>query len=37
MRTRRIVKTTIYHVFVVLFGLLMIYPVFWMILCSFKL
>lgn len=37
MRTRRIIKTTIYHVFVVAFGLVMIYPVLWMILSSFKL
>ncbi|MBR3643078.1 MAG: carbohydrate ABC transporter permease [Parasporobacterium sp.] len=36
MRTRRVVKDTIYHVFVVAFGLLMIYPVIWMILGSFK-
>ena len=36
MRTRRIVKDTIYHLFVIAFGLLMIYPVFWMILSSFK-
>ena len=37
MRTRRIIKTVIYHVFVIIFGLLMIYPVVWMILSSFKL
>ena len=37
MRTRRIIKNIIYHVFVVLFGLLMVYPVIWMILSSFKL
>ena len=37
MRTRRIIKTTIYLVFVVAFGLVMIYPVLWMILSSFKL
>lgn len=36
MRTRRIVKDTIYHLFVIAFGLLMIYPVIWMILGSFK-
>ena len=36
MRTRRIVKDTIYHLFVIAFGLLMIYPVIWMILSSFK-
>ncbi len=36
MRNRRIIKTAIYHVFVIAFGLLMIYPVLWMILSSFK-
>lgn len=36
MRTKRIVLDTIYHVFVIAFGLLMIYPVVWMILSSFK-
>ena len=36
MRTRRIVRDIIYHAFVVGFGLLMIYPVIWMILGSFK-
>lgn len=36
MRTKRIVIDTIYHIFVVAFGLLMIYPVIWMILSSFK-
>lgn len=36
MRTKRIVKDTIYHIFVIAFGLLMIYPVLWMILSSFK-
>ena len=36
MRTRRIIKDTIYHLFVIAFGLLMIYPVIWMILGSFK-
>ncbi|MBQ3667870.1 MAG: carbohydrate ABC transporter permease [Clostridia bacterium] len=37
MRERRIARDVIYHVFVILFGLLMIYPVVWMILSSFKL
>lgn len=37
MRTKRILKDTIYHLFVIAFGLLMIYPVIWMILGSFKL
>lgn len=36
MRNRRIIKDTIYHLFVIAFGLLMIYPVIWMILSSFK-
>ncbi len=36
MRTRRIVTNVIYHLFVVAFGLIMIYPVVWMILSSFK-
>ena len=36
MRTRRIVKDVIYHIFVIAFGLVMIYPVVWMILSSFK-
>ena len=36
MRTRRIIKDCIYHLFVIVFGLLMIYPVIWMILGSFK-
>ena len=37
MRERRIARDTIYHIFVIAFGLLMIYPVLWMILSSFKL
>ena len=37
MRERRIARDTIYHIFVIAFGLLMIYPVVWMILSSFKL
>ena len=36
MRERRIVRDTLYHLFVIAFGLLMIYPVLWMILSSFK-
>lgn len=36
MRTKRILKMTLYHLFVIAFGLLMIYPVLWMILGSFK-
>ncbi len=36
MKTKRRVITVIYHIFVVLFGLLMIYPVIWMVLSSFK-
>ena len=36
MRIRRIAKDTFYHLFVIAFGLLMIYPVIWMILSSFK-
>ena len=37
MRERRILRDVIYHIFVVAFGLLMIYPVIWMIISSFKL
>ena len=37
MRERRIIINTVYHVFVIVFGLLMVYPVIWMILSSFKL
>lgn len=36
MRTKRIAKDTIYHLFVIVFGLIMIYPVVWMIMSSFK-
>lgn len=36
MKTKRQIRTTIYHIFVVVFGLLMIYPVIWMVLSSFK-
>lgn len=36
MRTKRIVTNVIYHIFVIAFGLIMIYPVVWMILSSFK-
>jgi len=36
MRERRIVRDTLYHLFVIAFGLLMVYPVLWMILSSFK-
>ena len=37
MRERRILRDTLYHLFVIAFGLLMVYPVLWMILSSFKL
>ena len=37
MRNRRIIQDTVYHIFVIAFGLLMVYPVLWMILSSFKL
>ena len=37
MRERRILRDVLYHLFVIAFGLLMIYPVIWMILSSFKL
>ena len=37
MRERRIAINVIYHIFVVAFGLMMIYPVVWMIISSFKL
>ena len=36
MKAKKNIYTVCYHVFVVLFGLLMIYPVIWMILSSFK-
>ena len=36
MQTKRAIRNTIYHLFVIAFGLLMIYPVLWMILSSFK-
>lgn len=36
MKTKRIVANVIYHIFVIAFGLIMIYPVVWMILSSFK-
>ena len=36
MQRKRAIINVIYHVFVVAFGLLMIYPVLWMILSSFK-
>ncbi len=36
MKTKRIVTNVIYHIFVIAFGLVMIYPVVWMILSSFK-
>ena len=37
MKEKRIILNVIYHVFVIAFGLLMIYPVLWMIISSFKL
>ena len=36
MKIKRKITKTVYHLFVVLFGLLMIYPVLWMISGSFK-
>ncbi|MCX7714393.1 MAG: carbohydrate ABC transporter permease, partial [Clostridia bacterium] len=36
IRTRKIVSTTIYHIFMVIFGLVMLYPVIWMIFSSLK-
>lgn len=36
MKTRKRIRTICYHLFVIGFGLLMIYPVIWMILSSFK-
>mgnify|MGYP002855451453 CR=1 FL=1 len=36
MREKKIVKKTLYHIFVLLFGFIMIYPVLWMISGSFK-
>ena len=37
MKERRMLLDTVYHIFVIAFGLLMIYPVLWMIPSSFKL
>lgn len=36
MKIRKKIRTVLYHVFVALFGLIMIYPVLWMISGSFK-
>ncbi len=36
MKTRKTIRTICYHLFVVGFGFLMIYPVIWMIVSSFK-
>ncbi len=36
IKAGKIVSTTVYHAFMILFGLLMLYPVIWMILSSFK-
>lgn len=36
MKRKRIINTTIYHVLVFGFGLLMLYPLFWMFMSSFK-
>ena len=36
MRRKKIINKTIYHVLVTLFGLIMIYPLVWMFMSSFK-
>ena len=36
MKTQRKINTVIYHIFVCGFGLLMIYPLIWMVMSSFK-
>ena len=36
MKAKKVASKTLYHLFVVLFGLLMVYPVLWMISGSFK-
>lgn len=36
MKAKRIASTTVYHVLVMAFGLIMIYPLVWMIMSSFK-
>lgn len=36
MGTKRKIKKTIYHIFIIIFGAMMIYPVLWMISGSFK-
>ncbi len=36
MKTKKTIKTLCYHIFVISFGFLMIYPVIWMIISSFK-
>lgn len=36
MKAKKDARTILYHAFVVIFGLIMIYPVIWMILSSFK-
>lgn len=36
MKTRRQIGTVIYHIFMILFALLMLYPIIWMIMSSFK-
>ncbi|HIS30296.1 MAG TPA: carbohydrate ABC transporter permease [Candidatus Limivivens intestinipullorum] len=36
LKAKKNIRTTIYHLFVIAFGLLMIYPVIWMVISSFK-
>ncbi|MDE6518790.1 MAG: carbohydrate ABC transporter permease [Acetatifactor sp.] len=36
MKTKRIARKTLYHLFVIAFGVIMIYPVLWMVSGSFK-
>ena len=36
MKTKRKISTIIYHIFVCGFGLLMVYPLIWMVMSSFK-
>ena len=36
MHSKKVLNKTLYHLFVVLFGFVMVYPVLWMVSGSFK-
>ena len=36
LRMRKLIKTFVYHLFVIIFGVVMVYPLLWMIFSSFK-